>query len=415
MIDQIFKRADAVERQLAAPLAKARSDYLTHCAEAGAKPSTLGNIARTLLAVVRYVELDRAGKVPIAEVQDAATRWATQDPRRRGGDPQWACQRFVRYATGWLRFAGLLELPATTVPPYGALVTEFTDHMRSEMGWSEATVRCYRDRVADFLGGYCQGNRTVAETTVADIDRTLGEKAATGGRSRITLRNDASALKAFFRYAEQRGWCAAGLSAAITTPRIYRDAGLPQGPSLEEVRRLLATTEGGTPADLRDRAVLLLLSAYGLRVGEVRVLRLDDIDWEAETLRVRRLKTGRGDLFPLTRRLGEALLRYLREARPRRPEREIFLTLKAPIRPLDSTGVSSIVRRRMRRIGIARKRFAAHSLRHAFAQRLLDEGFSLRQIGDCLGHRSLSATTIYAKVGLAGLRQVADFDLEELV
>ena len=95
---------------------------------------------------------------------------------------------------------------------------------------------------------------------------------------------------------------------------------------------------------------LLLLSAYGLRAGEVRILRLEDIDWEAETLRVRHSKTARGDLFPLTRSLGEALLRYLREARPRRPDCEVFLTLKAPIRPLDSGGVSSIVRCRMHRI-----------------------------------------------------------------
>lgn len=414
MIDQIFKRAGAVERQLAAPFAQSRSDYLAHCAAAGAKSTTLGNVARTLLAVVRYVELDRPGKVPLFELEDAAARWAAQDPGRRGGEAKWACQRFVRYASGWLRFAGRLEAPATVVPSYAALVAEFTDHMRSDMGWSEATVRSYRDRVAAFLGRCCRGKRTVAETSVSDIDRILSEKGAAGDRSRITLRNDAAALKAFFRYAERRGWCAPGLSASITTPRIYRDAGLPAGPSPDEVRRLLATTTGGSPADLRDRAVLLLLSAYGLRAGEVCALRLEDIDWEAETLRVRRSKTGVGGLFPLTRSLGEALLRYLREARPRCPQREIFLTLKAPVLPLHSTGISCIVRRRMRRIGVDRKRCAAHSLRHAFAQRLLDEGFSLRQIGDCLGHRSLAATTVYAKVGLVGLRQVADFDLEGL-
>ena len=116
----------------------------------------------------------------------------------------------------------------------------------------------------------------------------------------------------------------------------------------------------------------------------------------------------------LSRRVGEALARYLRHARPHTDVREIFLALTAPTRPLSASAISSVVRSRMQRCGIKCPRRGAHALRHAFAQRLLDEGFLMQEIGGCLGHRSLDSTAVYAKVALAGLRQVADFDLEGL-
>ena len=132
-------------------------------------------------------------------------------------------------------------------------------------------------------------------------------------------------------------------------------------------------------------------------------------------LRVRRPKTGRTDLFPLSRRVGDALARYLHEVRPRTKIREVFLSLKAPVRPLSASAISSLVRSRMLRYGVNCQRHGSHALRHAFAQRLLDEGFSMQEIGNCLGHRSLHSTAVYAKVDLTGLRRVADFDLEGLL
>ncbi|MDE0263301.1 MAG: site-specific integrase [Bryobacterales bacterium] len=414
MIKQLFKRGDAVRRQVAAPLVSSRIAYLKHCAERGAKPSTLGNVARTLVAVAQYLGLGEQGTVRLSELEAAAERWVCQDPGRRGGNRETARQRFLRHGAGWLRFAGRLEVAAAPVPPHADISSEFVDYMRREAGWSEATVRTYHARTEEFLSQLGPETHTVADITLADVDRHLGGKGAPGGCSRITLRNHVSALRAFFRFVERRGRRAPGLSAAITAPRVYRDAGLPVGPTADEVRRLLETTAGDSAADLRDRAVLLLLSSYGLRAGEVRGLRLDDIDWEAETFRVRRSKVGRTSVFPLSRRLGDALLRYLREARPHCGDREIFLALKAPVRALGPSGLGCIVRRRLQRIGSDCQRRGAHSLRHAFAQRLLDQDFSLEEIGNCLGHRSPESTSVYAKVHLAALRRVADVDLEGL-
>ncbi len=107
-------------------------------------------------------------------------------------------------------------------------------------------------------------------------------------------------------------------------------------------------------------------------------------------------------------------MRYLREARPRSTAREVFLTLRAPVQPLGASLIPVMVGTRMRAADIKCERRGAHSLRHACAQHLLDEGLSMQEIGDRLGHRSPQSTGRYAKVALARLREVADFDLEGL-
>lgn len=298
-LSQLFKRADTIQRHLAAPLARSRLTYLAHRAEHGAKASTLRGIAALQLKVIHYLELGEEGKVAWPEIEAAAQRWVSQDPARRGGNPHVARRHFVSHATCWLRFSGRLEDLAVSTHPHFSEVAEFAEYMRQERGWSEATIRDRRARADDFLRRFCTRTGALAEVTIATIDRALNEKNARDGRPRCraTIRTHADALRAFFRFAEGRGWIRSGLAAAIVTPRVYRDAALPVGPSWEEQGRLLATTEGDRPADLRDRAILLTLSAYGLRVGEARGLQLDDIDWEAQTLRVRRPKTTASTCF----------------------------------------------------------------------------------------------------------------------
>ena len=366
-LGQLFKRADTVQRHLAAPLARSRLAYLGHRAEQGAKPSTLRGIAALQVNLVRYLELGEDDKVAPAEVEAAAQRWVSQDPARRGGDAEGIRQRFVSQATCWLRFAGRLQVPAAPSHPHATEVEVFVEHMRRERGWSEATIRYRRSRADEFLRRFCRGNRTLADITVEAVDRALSDEETRNGRirTRATIRNHADALRAFFRFAEDRGWCRPGLAATITSPRVYKDTTLPAGPSAEDLERLLATTEGDQPEDLRDRALLLTLSVYGLRAGEARGLRLDDIDWDAETLRVHRPKTGRTDLFPLSRRVGDAIARYLREARPRTDAREVFPSSRAPSGPLSLSKISSIVRNRMQRCGIDCRRRGAHALRNA--------------------------------------------------
>lgn len=414
-LEQLFKRPGAIQRHLAAPLARSRLAYLRYRADLGAKPSTLRGIAAAQLHAIRYLDLGQEGQVTPSEIADAAARWMALGPGRRNGTSPTIRSSFIAQVTGWLHFTGRLQVPSSP-PSQCAELDLFSDYVRRERGWSEATVRYRRSRADELLRRFCRGKRTLADITVTMIDQVLVEDGSKDSRPqcRATVRNRADALRAFFRFAEDQGWCKRGLAASIASPRVYRDATLPAGPSSEDVRRLVATTDSELPGDLRDRAILLVLSVYGLRAGEVRGLLLEDIDWEAETLRIRRPKTGRNDVFPLSLHVGNAIARYLHEARPRTDAREVFLSCTAPGHPLARSAISGMVRRRMQRCGIACQRLGAHALRHAFAQRLLDEGFSIPEIGGCLGHRCPDATAVYTKVGLADLRDVADFDLAGL-
>jgi integrase/recombinase XerD len=173
-------------------------------------------------------------------------------------------------------------------------------------------------------------------------------------------------------------------------------------------------TEGDRPVDVRDRAILMLFAIYGLRRGEVGRLRLGDFDWDRELLSVVGSKTHRPRTYPLIRPVGEAVLRYLKEVRPRSSHRELFLTVLHPIRPL-RTSLYMIVGRRLRRLGVAVPHFGPHALRHSCAAHLLAQGMTLKEIGDHLGHRKPDTTRIYAKVDLDGLRRVAYFELGGLL
>ena len=414
MFDQLFKREATVRRYLAAPLARSRLDYLSHCERMGAKPSTLKSIACIQSAAVEYLQLGERGRVSLSRIEAAAERWASEARGRRGGSVLRARQRFVRHATAWLRFAVRLEVPAAEPDPHSSELRSFANYMRRERGFSEETIRARRGTARQFLRRFDDGTRSLADAKITDIDAFLDEKAARNGAARSSVRQWADSLRAFLCYTEQQGWTAKGLAAMVPLPRVYADEHLPAGPSADEVRDLLAATQGKRPADRRDHAILLLLAMYGLRAGEIARIRLDDIDWAAETLSLRRSKSGLTDQYPLIPQVGRAILDYLREARPQRAEREIFLTLKAPVVGVSPQGVSHLVGRRIRQLGLNCRRRGAHSLRHSFAQRLLEADVPMREIGECLGHRSLDSTAIYTRADLKRLRQVAEIDLEGL-
>jgi integrase len=154
----------------------------------------------------------------------------------------------------------------------------------------------------------------------------------------------------------------------------------------------------------------MLLAIYGLRGSEVVRLRLEDFDWEHEVFRVVSSKTGRVRAYPLTRSVGDAILRYLQEVRPRSSCRELFLSLRAPFRPM-GVALPQMVSVRLRSLHVPLPHYGPYALRHACATRMLAAGHSLKEIGDQLGHIHPDTTRIYAKVDLVGLRQVADFDL----
>jgi len=152
-----------------------------------------------------------------------------------------------------------------------------------------------------------------------------------------------------------------------------------------------------------------------MRSGEVAALCLDQIDWAGHTLRLFRLKRRQPQIFPLVPSIAEALARYIDTVRPPCHRPEVFLCMHAPRRPLKAGSIFNVANRRFVALGIEAAHRGGHALRHACATRLLAEGLSLKEIGDHLGHRSTSATSTYAKVNIAALREVAAFDLGDVL
>ena len=183
----------------------------------------------------------------------------------------------------------------------------------------------------------------------------------------------------------------------------------------DSVQRLLKGTKWTNAAALRARAVLFLLAVYGLRSGEIARLLLSDFDCRGETFTVNHSKRGGAQKYPLQREVGDAILVYIQKARPRSSCQNLFLTLKLPYRAIGCSTLWGITSRGMQAAGIRCQRRGPHSLRHACATHLLEQGASMKEIGDLLGHRDYRSTSIYAKVHLQQLRRVADFDLGGLL
>ena len=314
-------------------------------------------------------------------------------------------------AQDWLEFLGRLQGPEVEVACYAPMVQDFSRFLHVERGLSAATIRDYSWYVERFLGWLDTLGRDLATASILDVDAFIKRH---DSWSRVTSACCANSLRSFFRHAERRGWCAAGIGAAIEGPRIFKQEALPAGPDWQSVHALIADTDNESARDIRDRAILMIFSTYGFRSREVSQLRLEDVNWERERIHVHRSKGRHEQEYPLISSIGDAILRYLKKVRPRTSRREIFLTLRAPFRPLSTGTMYRVVSSRMAKLGIQSLHRGPHSLRHACAGRLVGEGFSLKEIGDHLGHRSSFSTRTYAKVDLAGLREVARFDLGDL-
>jgi site-specific recombinase XerD len=418
MFKDLFTSRKALDRYSSGPLLDERLRYLAHCAAQGSTRSSLRLTAQQQLAVIDYLHLQDSKSVTVKQIEAAADLWISrqlQPHTHNAIDYRWARLRFISEARQWLFFLGRLLQTEAPRRPYADLIEEFTNYMLREKGLSQHTVRIRCWHVEQFLQRFWERHRSFDEVTIADIDAAVARKGNEDGYARISIQNCINSLRAFFRYAEQRGWCRPGLAAAIMSVHLFADEGLPKGPAWSDVQLLLTKTKSDHPKDIRDRAIIMLFTVYGMRVGEVRGLKLEDLDWEKEVIYLTRSKSRRRQFYPLSHTVGEAILRYLKEVRPRTSRREVFLTVKAPFQALSSGSLYDLVSDRLRALGVSLPHYGPHSLRHACATRLLAEGLSMKVIGDHLGHRKADTTRVYAKVDMAGLRQVADFDLGGLL
>ena len=219
-------------------------------------------------------------------------------------------------------------------------------------------------------------------------------------------KNLATALRMFLRFLIARGDCPVGLDYAIPTVARWRLATLPKYLPAHDVERLIQSCDPASMLGARDRAILLLIARLGLRAGDVSALRFGDLHWSAAALVVSG-KNRREARLPLPQDVGDAILHYLRHGRPRVSSERLFITAAAPHVPISRQGVGRAVRRALRRTGISAPTEGAHLLRHSAATSLLREGASLSAIGALLRHASIETTTVYAKVDVGLLGEIA--------
>ena len=290
-------------------------------------------------------------------------------------------------------------LPPDTDPP---ILRGFIDWMRVQRGATEGTISAFAFHVRALIAA-C--GIEPAEYQVGRLRSFVANRSREHGRSRAKM--VVTATRAFLRYLAVKGDVRPALAAAIPTVAEWRLSSLPRYLPSESVERIIAACDSSTPVNLRDRAVLLLLARLGLRGGDVRALRLSDIDWKAG--RVRLSGKGRREaILPLPQDVGDALFAYVERARPESPDERVFLQVRAPFGPLDtSSAISCLVEKAIRKAGVEAPSHGGHILRHSAATELLRQGASLPAISRILRHRSPQTTTLYAKVDVGLLSSIA--------
>jgi integrase/recombinase XerD len=215
-----------------------------------------------------------------------------------------------------------------------------------------------------------------------------------------------SAIRGFLRFLLLRSYLLRDLVSSVPVIPNFRLARVPQAIAKEDIEKILRAVDRSTPVGRRDYAMFLILATYGIRGGQLCALRLEDIEWRRETIRVRAAKGGREVILPLLQPVAEALVDYLRNGRPRGSSREIFLRVRPPLGPLGGS-LGQIIKPYARRAGVKALCVSPRAWRHGFASKMLAHGQPLKNIGDMLGHRSIETTYIYTKVDIEMLRQAA--------
>ena len=416
MFEQLFRHPAALRRHREGPLANERASYLASLASHGSAFETLRRRAPCCLAVAQIVDASPPDRVfTTSEIDALISAWGAGHVRcRRAAAPRESAryQQFRAIATEFLKSLGRWTPPAQTSRPYAREVDAFLASEERDRLRSPITCRNHRWQIERFLSYLTRTGCELAAVTPADLDAYF-QQAATRWH-RVSLRSAAQILRVWFRHCEASGWVRPGLAAAILVPRVYRDEGIPIGPTWDEVARGITEADGDTLLQRRNGVILRLLAIYGLRSGEVRRLQVAHIDWASHRIHIIRSKSGHREILPLESSVGHGLRRYL-DARPTSEHARVFLTVRAPFRPISAGTLYHLVASRMPTSDRLRKGRGPHGLRHACARHLTEAGLSFKEVGDHLGHRSPDSTRIYAKVNLTALRRVALEDLGGLL
>lgn len=310
----------------------------------------------------------------------------------------------IKPLLGYLEDLGALSIPNGVSTPIGELVDLFRRYELEERGLGRETASNYERIARLFLSTRTEPLRvSLAELSAADISAFILEQ--TAHRSVVAAQTLVQGLRALLKFLHVAGWTRRGLASAVPTVARRRQDH-PRALDDEHVQRLLDSCDRNTPVGIRDFAILTVLARLGVRAGEIARMELEDIDWPSGELLVRG-KGPRSERLPLPHDVGEAIVDYLRRARPVGSCRRLFIRSCAPLTGLTRQAIGGLVRAASVRAGITAH--GPHRLRHSVATGLLRRGAALPEIAQLLRHKSIQTTVIYAKVdhtALSALVQV---------
>lgn len=217
------------------------------------------------------------------------------------------------------------------------------------------------------------------------------------------------AVRLYLKYCFENGFIQDNLFPKLPNPHYNRNSRLPSTYTAQEVRDTLSAIDMGNPCGIRDYAIILLLARLGLRSSDVANLRFSNIDWENDLIRLTQVKTGNPLELPLLSDVGEAIINYLKNARPKSDSDHVFIRIKPPYTEFNPGAVGALVHERLVKAGIRLegRKSGSHALRHSLAKRLLEHEIPLPVISEILGHTNTETTMTYLRVDINELKRCA--------
>jgi len=305
-----------------------------------------------------------------------------------------------------LRTLGLAAPSAAKPTPVDEELRRFDQHLDQVRGLAPKTRQSMLRIVRELLWRRFH-DRPVMITAISPEDvRRFFARVTERYQSPSSSGAVVAALRGYFRFRAASGDRVGGLVSVLSYPANWQHASLPKTLADEEIERLLTSLNWPSPTMRRSAAIVRCAVDLGLRSGEIAALGLDDIDWRAGTVTLRKTKSRREQVLPLPQATGQAIAAYLQYERPKAAHRAIFVRRIAPREQLVGADlVRKTIRQAYQRAGLPCTR--SHLLRHTIARRLLDGGSSLKEVADVLRHRSLNTTLTYAKLDSRRLGAVA--------
>jgi len=285
----------------------------------------------------------------------------------------------------------------------------------SDNDYSKRGLRTRMQRLfffIDYLDGKKIGNvGEITAETISDYVKTIYHHHEKSMASILTT------LRVFLRFLYLNKYTLQDLSLKVPKQAKYYYPPVPSVWNKEDVAHMLESIDRGSPVGKRDYAILLLAARLGIRVGDIKSLKLADLNWATKTIEIRQDKTKNIATYPILGDIGWALIDYLKNGRPISSSPFVFIRIRAPYEAFGgNANLHNIITKYTRLAGInilQGKRHGIHSLRHSLAGALLENGTPLPLISEILGHVNSRSTEIYLRIGIEGLRQCA-LDPEEV-